>query len=406
MISIVQKTVPTNKALHELCAQGLERVLANSSLGFHQIPQRTDLWNRAQELGSQLNKNFNEMVIVGIGGSSLGPKALSEILGSASKGKKLHFCDNVDPLAFDKLFNSLIDHHKTVWVVISKSGSTIETLVSTDLLFARYQKLNMKPTCVLISEKRKNPLQEWALKNSIQHLEIPEDVGGRYSVLTAVGMLPIAFLGHSVSSLIQGATETLNNRPLVAELSAQFLQSFERQEWISFFWFYGSGFESWGRWLQQLWAESLAKTVDRKNQPATRVSTPMWAIGSSDQHSVLQQVMDGARDKFVVFQRVLEVERAGEKVMTTQFEHQNFFNGHTMGELIRAQAQGTCQALNERQVSTLTIETSGLDGKCLGAQLMLWQLVVASVAEVLDINAFDQPGVELGKRLARQILES
>jgi len=189
-------------------------------------------------------------------------------------------------------------------------------------------------------------------------------------------------------------------------MSAQFLQSFERQEWISFFWFYGSRYQNFGRWIQQLWAESLAKKLNRQNQVAKRVSTPMWAIGSSDQHSLLQQVIDGAKDKFVIFQRVREIEAGGAKLSSTQFAIQDFFLGHTMGQLIKAQAKATCQALNEHKISTMTLELADTSPECLGAQLLFWQLVVASIAEVLDINAFDQPGVELGKRLAKAILKS
>lgn len=408
MISIVQKSIPTKSEKLQTAKAALEKVLARKDLGFHQLPERDHLWSEIKSAASQLREQADELVVVGIGGSSLGPRALYELLAPQTpiKGKKLHFCDNVDALEFEFLFSQFKDWSRVAWVFISKSGSTIETLVSADFIHQKYQARQMSPTCLIISEKKTNPLEQWGKKLNLTHLEIPLDVGGRYSVLTAVGMLPMEFLGFSGADFRQGAQKILQQKDLISEMVAQVIQSFEREEWISFFWFYGAGYQNLGRWLQQLWAESLAKTQSRSGGAAKRVSTPMWAIGPSDQHSLLQQVMDGAKDKFVVFQRVQVIENAGEKLGTTQFSNQDFFLGHTMGQLIRAQAQGTCQALNEHKISTMTLEVEDASSKCLGAQLFFWQLVVASVAEVLDINAFDQPGVELGKRLAKAILKS
>ena len=408
MISVAQKAINTKPEAFKAAQSALDKVLSRKDLGFHQLTERGSLWSEAQKTADSLRSQADDLVIVGIGGSSLGPRALNELLceQKIAQGKRLHFCDNVDALEFEDLFLKLKDWSRTAWVFVSKSGSTIETLVTADFVYNRYATKNLKPISLIISEKKNNPLEQWGKKLGLVHLEIPEDVGGRYSVLTAVGMLPMAFLGFSVEEFRKGAAGTLKQKDLIAEMSAQVLQSFERQEWISFFWFYGSRYQNFGRWLQQLWAESLAKTESRAKLPAKRVSTPMWAIGSSDQHSLLQQVMDGAKDKFVIFQRIKSIENSGEKLTSTQFPGQEFFIGHSMGQLLKAQAQGTCQALNEQKISTLTLELENADPQCLGAQLMFWQLVVSSIAEVLDINAFDQPGVELGKRLAKVILKS
>ena len=384
----------------------LQAVKARKDLGFFKITERQELWSEVEKAATWAREKADDLVVVGIGGSSLGPKALEEIFRDSKNLKRIHFCDNVDAVEFQKLKDNLRNLERTVWTFVSKSGSTIETLVTADLVFQEYAQKNLKPQCLVVSEKVKNPLTEWAQARQFTCLEIPVDIGGRYSVFTAVGMLPMAFLGHAPSLFRKGADQALQSDALVSEMMTQVYQSFQRQEWISFFWFYSGLYANMGRWLQQLWAESLAKTVDRAGQPAHRVSTPMWALGSSDQHSLLQQVMDGAKDKFVVFTRFQAVEAKGDQVQKSMFPLQNFFDGHSMGQLLSAQAQGTRAALNEQKVSTLTLMTEGPSAESLGFQMMFWQLVVAGLGEMLNINAFDQPGVELGKRLAKQILKS
>ncbi|PIS10427.1 MAG: glucose-6-phosphate isomerase [Bdellovibrio sp. CG10_big_fil_rev_8_21_14_0_10_47_8] len=406
MIKILETSQKISDSSKNRTEAAYQKVLTRQDLGFHQMPDRLDLWTASQNLGRQLADSYDNMVVVGIGGSSLGPRALYEVLQNPKSKQKLYFCDNVDGVEFSRLWDQLSDLKKTIWVLISKSGSTIETLVSADFIHQIYQQKNQQASMVVVSETKSSPMMDWAKQQSVPTLEIPVDVGGRFSVFTAVGMLPMAFLGFPPEKFRQGALWARGQKSLISELSAHFLTSFDRGEWISFFWYYSSLFQNFGRWQQQLWAESLAKTLDREGKAAARVSTPMWAIGSSDQHSLLQQVMDGAKDKFVVFARFGEIESQSQKLLKTQFPFQDFFVGHSMGELISAQAQGTCKALIEQKVSTLTLHVQDLSPECLGAQMMLWQLVVATVGESLDINAFDQPGVELGKRLARAILKS
>lgn len=406
VIEIVDSHHSTEASEKTKCHSALQAVLKRQDLGFFQVPERQELWSAASKAGQKHRALSEDLVVVGVGGSSLGPKALYEIFEDPSSQHKIYFCDNVDPRDFDRLWKRLRNPSRTTWAFVSKSGSTIETLVAADLIQQHYLKSKATFNAIVISEKRSNVLTDWAQQRSIECLEIPMDVGGRFSVLTAVGMYPMAFLGLSLPEFQEGAKQALKNESLVADLMAQTYQSFQRSEWITFFWFYNSCYVSFGRWLQQLWAESLAKTEDRQGKPASRVSTPMWGIGSSDQHSLLQQLMDGAKDKLIVFTRFSEIEDNGEIVQDSHFRGQEFFNGHNMGQLIAAQSQGTRQALNEHQKSTLTLQVKDLSPRSLGFQMMLWQLVVAGLGERLNINAFDQPGVELGKKLTKQILKA
>ncbi len=406
MIQVVDALHSVSSEAKNQCKAALQSVLKRQDLGFFHLPQRQDLWAAAEAAGQKHAQISDELVVVGVGGSSLGPKALYEIFEDPRSPKQIYFCDNVDPIEFERMWQRIRNPAKTSWAFVSKSGSTIETLVAADLIQAQYQKTKDPFHAIVISEKRSNPLTDWAEKYGMQCLEIPVDVGGRFSVLTAVGMFPMAFMGLSVKAFQEGASQALKSEALIADLMAQVHASFQRSEWITFFWFYNSCYVSFGRWLQQLWAESLAKTENRKGQSAARVSTPVFGIGSSDQHSLLQQLMDGAKDKLILFCRYSNVETSGDAVHNSYFKGQDFFNGHSMGQLISAQAQGTRQALNERGISTLTLQIENVTPQSLGFQLMTWQLVVAGLGEMLDLNAFDQPGVELGKRLARQILQS
>jgi glucose-6-phosphate isomerase len=234
---------------------------------------------------------------------------------------------------------------------------------------------------------------------------LPNDVGGRYSVLSPVGMIPAVFDGMKIEKLREGARAAIRDRDLSARLIAQTALSFEREEWITLFWFYESTGRTVGAWLQQLWAESLAKKDDRQGKPAMRASSPLIALGAVDQHSLLQQVMDGAHDKFVIFVRAENAESGGPNLMASDFADGKPLVGQSLGRLLRAEVLATEQALHQSGVSTLTITTEGLDEAGLGEFLMTMQLVVAGMGEFMGLNPFDQPGVELGKRLAHEILK-
>lgn len=393
------------QATHSVKArQGLEAFLQRKDIGFSDIPNRSQLWNEASALGAKLRGEFHNMVLVGIGGSSLGPRVLADLYQEPQATHQLFFCDNVDPWEFDRLFKGLKNLDKTCWVFISKSGSTIETLTSLDFIQQRLGD-QLFSRAAVISENRENPLTAWAKKHAVPTLEIPVDVGGRFSVLSSVGMLPAAFLGVDIARVRKGAAAAISDKQKIIDMAAHALASFERQEWITQFWFYSSGLKNLGAWLQQLWAESLAKATDRKGQPAPRVSTPLSQVGACDQHSVLQQVMEGSRDKFAIFCRVQQVENSGEKLVQSQFKIQDFLAGKTMGALLAAEAGATQEALSHQGVSTLSLTMSDLSPESLGEIFMFWQLVVASLGECLDINAFDQPGVELGKKLAKESLK-
>lgn len=399
MITLKHETVNADSELSR-CEDGLKKLRARKDIGFLQLPARLELWKAC---AAQAEKVKGRVGVLGIGGSSLGGRALMDALGS----KKVEFFENVDGKDFWTRIEALKDIRDMHWVIISKSGSTIETLGQASFLIQHLEnlKISWKDRFTVVTESKSNPLNNWAKSHGISILEVPVDVGGRFSVLSPVGMFPAAAAGLDIEQIRQGAEWALTQDKLITKLMAQSLKSWDRQEWISLFWVYCNNLYTSGLWIQQLWAESLAKKTDRKGKAAPRVSSPMSLVGANDQHSVLQQVAEGARDKFIWFVRVTESETAGPKLERSLFSNQPYLTGKTMGAMLAAEAQATAKALQQNNVQSLTLELDRLDAFNMGAFFMLMELVVGSLGEVLDINAFDQPGVELGKRLALDILK-
>lgn len=389
----------------------LKALKARTDLGFLQLPQREELWTSSEARGREIRKQARELFVLGMGGSSLGGRALVQALRKWNEPHSVEFLDNVDADRFWKILKSRRDLTNAHFVIVSKSGNTIETLTMAEFIdqhlrSSGFKKLSTVST--VISEIDDNPLMRWARKEGVPALEIPKDVGGRFSILTPVGLLPAAFYGLDVAALREGAAWAYDQDELLAELTAQSLASFSREEWVTLFWAYADGLRDFGFWTQQLWAESLGKAKGRDGKAAPRASTPMAAVGSSDQHSILQQVMEGARDKFLWFFRVNQSELSstndGAKIEKTLFDCQNLMNGKSMGDLFAAMAQATQSALEKQGVQSLTLTTDKLDERSMGALFMMLEMVVGAIGEAMNINAFDQPGVEAGKIIAREIL--
>ncbi|MGZ3772373.1 MAG: glucose-6-phosphate isomerase [Pseudobdellovibrionaceae bacterium] len=403
MLEITQTGHKLDNTVLAQCKESLQTFLNRKDIGFPFLVERMPLWQQSYEIGRQFNHRFKKLVVVGLGGSSLGTRVIAEVFRS----KNLFFIDNVDALEFETLVEDLGDLRQVGWAFISKSGTTIESLCTLEFLDQLYKQENLvlASQSLVISENKENTLTQWAKTNGIPTCEIPVDVGGRFSVLSPVGMMPAAYLGLDLEKIRLGARKALLETDVIAQTMAQVAQSYQREEWITLLWFYNSRLKNFGAWYQQLWAESLGKKVDRKGKAAPRASTPMSAVGASDQHSILQQVMEGTRDKFVIFFRAEDAEGGSQKLHKAQFKETMDLEGRTMGELLRAEALATQEALTQNEVSTMTLKTKVLDEETLGYMFMFWQLVVAGLGEYLQIDAFDQPGVELGKRLAKQKLK-
>lgn len=407
MWRLEHETVKVEASLLEQARVGLASLKRREDLGFLKLAERDYLWASSDLRARDVRATSKRLVVLGMGGSSLGGRALLQALGRHDNEHELVFIDNVDADHFWKWLKSRKNFEGYHWAIVSKSGNTIETLTMAEFI-DQHLRLSGFPglsaNATVISESADNPLMRWARKESVPTLEIPKDVGGRFSVLSPVGVFPAAFYGFDTAKIRSGAAWALRHDELVVQLTAQSLASFAREEWVTLFWSYADGLRDFGLWTQQLWAESLGKRMNRNGGLAPRASTPLPAIGSSDQHSILQQVMEGPRDKFLWFLRVDQSEESGAPLERNLFDCQALMQGKGMGELFGAMADATRAALTQQRVQSLTLRAKRLDEESLGALFMILQLTVGSIGEALNINAFDQPGVELGKKLAKELL--
>ncbi|MBC7419413.1 MAG: glucose-6-phosphate isomerase [Bdellovibrio sp.] len=399
-------TTNPNLKMHfrdEDVAASFAKLLARKDLGFLNLPNDQESLAKSSALGSQISANYEHLVLVGIGGSSMGPRALAEISGST----KISFLDNVDSMETEAVIANLKNLSKTAWLFISKSGTTIEVLWTLELAEQIYRQHNTEffPHTFYITEDTDNTLNNLAKKHQRPRLAIPLDVGGRFSVLSPVGLVIAQYLDRSPKLLLEGAREALQARELLITSVNQYLSSFERNEVITLFWFYSSRMRWFGCWLQQLWAESLGKkeTIDGKTAP--HFSSPMISIGTCDQHSILQQIMEGPKNKFVNIFRFLDVEKSKHKIKTTQFAETKLLENLNFGELIKAEAVATEMALQSTALSTTSFELIDHGDKSLGFLFMFYQLLVATIGEHTRINAFNQPSVALSKKLTLELLK-
>lgn len=363
-----------------------------------QLSQGQDL----QKKLAAVKDKYSTIAVVGIGGSSLGVQVLEDYFAKTN----FIFFDNVDAFQFEHQMMALKDLKKTLWLFISKSGETIETLVALELIHQFYfeKSLNLVDQTIVITENKSNSLYNWAVKNKVLTFEVPLVVGGRYSVLSHVGLVPAILMNLDISAFEKGARSALASKKQISEFVAEVLQSYQRKESITVLWSYSSRLKKFGFWWQQLWAESLGKKVNLRGGPAPAASTPLPLIGATDQHSVLQQVAEGVRDKFVVFLRSGASEQGEFKIKQPIFESSAVLKSQTMGALLSAEAEATRISLDTLKVSNLTLKIDQHNEETLGYLFMFFQLAVLAIGQALEINPVDQPGVEHGKILCKQIL--
>lgn len=405
MISLSHLSVSIPDNVYQLSERGYSQLIQRQDLEFLKLPYKEDMWAAVKKRANEIRKNYDQVVVVGIGGSSLGTSMLYQAL-LHHLDRKVFFFDNVDGLAFWHHIKKILYDTKTHWVIVSKSGSTVETLAQTQFIHQVLleNRIKLSQHATVITEESPNPLYHWATKTQTYLLKLPKTLVGRYSVLSPVSLLPMAFAGLDIEDLQNGAIAGLKNKNIVIELIAQTFESWQRKEWITLIWSYSDGLRQFGFWLQQLWSESLAKANTHKGLKPMRVSTPMPLVGTCDQHSVLQQVVEGFHDKFVWFIRSKEAECFGPQLSEVIFPTQSYIKDSCLGSVLATQINGTRQLLNQKQIPSLTLGLNQQSALIMGELAMVLQLMVGSLGEILDINAFNQPGVDLCKKLTEKYL--
>ncbi|MEX2536513.1 MAG: glucose-6-phosphate isomerase [Trueperaceae bacterium] len=354
-----------------------------------------------------------DLVVLGIGGSSLGAMTVVSALQHPyralqlqGEGLRLHFVDNVDPDVVQSLLE-VLDPRRTLVNVISKSGTTAETMAAY-LAFRQWLEQALgeefSSRIVATTDPESGILRPLAQRRGYRTFTVPPSVGGRFSVLSAVGLLPIALAGIDVRGLLGGAARAnetvrkpLSENPILQAALIQYL-AYRRGKAISVLMPYSSRLRNLGGWFVQLWAESLGKAESRSGSRVHEGSTPLAAMGATDQHSQVQLFNEGPNNKLVAFIRLQEFDGVT-KIPDSEpgLEELGYLAGESFNKLINAEQAATAHALAQHGRPNYTLGLERLDAASLGElmQFLMWQTAV--MGELTEINTFDQPGVELGK---------
>ena len=393
----------------------------SGDMGFLELPYDADGLDHTQELADRLEGRFENLVMIGIGGSALGARTLRDALlgplwnersNEQREGRpRMYILDNVDPGGVLDVVEHL-DLRRTLFNVVSKSGSTAETmalyLVIEGLLIEEIGTERAGEHFVFTTDPENGPLRSIAEAEGIESLPIPRNVGGRFSVLSPVGLFPAALAGLDAAGLLAGAgradeycrTPTLQENP--AGLMATLLHAAHSESGASIHVMmpYSERLRSFSFWFQQLWAESLGKAHDRSGNIVHTGPTPLPAVGVTDQHAQVQLFIEGPLDKVVIF-LALTGERRDINIATHRaaLPSAGYLGGHTVGQLMDAERQATAEVLRRSGRANMTLEMECLDASTLGELFMLISVATVYAGALYDVNPLDQPGVELGKQL-------
>lgn len=389
--------------------------------GYRELEQQSAERGRVVAFAESVKGRYDDVVVLGIGGSSLGAMALrTALLPTAWNARtkderagrpRLHVLDNVDPRTIAGLL-SIVPLERAIFVVISKSGGTIETLAQYLVVRDRLSRAGLDAATHLafVTDPAKGALRTIAARDGIPVFSVPPNVGGRFSVLSPVGTLPAALCGIDVEALCAGAA-AVRDATMGSDLAQNAAGLFATLQWrahaqagqgMHVMMPYSDALRDMAPWFVQLWAESLGK-VDADDLHVG--PTPIASIGATDQHSQVQLFMEGPADKTVTFLRLsaaandVEIPRleAGEKALA-------FLGGHTLGELLDVECRATASALARAGRPSMTMTIDASDAWHVGG-LMMWLMQATTLAGALyRVNPLDQPGVELGKRLANKEL--
>jgi glucose-6-phosphate isomerase len=398
---------------------------AAGEAGFADLGTRTDLADACVEAAAEIREEASDFVHLGIGGSALGPRALVGALASSRYnlkdrrrrgGPRIFFMENLDPESIASL-REIVDPART-WVhVVSKSGGTVETvsqwLVVRGWLAEAVGDKAARRRVIITTDPEKGYLRRIARDEGIRALEVPPNVGGRFSALTPVGLLPLAVAGVDPRGVLEGAravsetcasAEILENPALRLAAALHALHTRKRKE-IHVLMAYADALADTAEWFRQLWAESLGKRRDREGRAVAAGPTPVKAVGAIDQHSQLQLYLEGPENKAVL---LLGVKRFRETVSVPRdpagHPETVYLGGHEIGEILEVERRATEEALIRHGRPSGTLLLEALPPAPLGAPYQLLGLATAYAGELYGVNAFDQPAVELGKRITHRAL--
>lgn len=367
-----------------------------------------------KEFAAMVENRFDNVLILGMGGSALGGKAVCEALlppywnfltkEQRNNFPRIFFLDNIDPDQMNSLLN-ILDLKKTLVNVITKSGSTAEVMAQFMVIKDRMEKElqeDYRKNIIATTDKNVGILKQLSDQEGYKTFYIPDDVGGRFSVFSAVGLLPFALVGINIDEITQGIKNmdlALKNTDIHYNIAAQnalihFLMNVKKGKKISVMMPYSYRLRFIADWYCQLWAESLGKERDRNNNIVNAGQTPVKAIGVTDQHSQIQLYNEGPNDKIINFLRVGEYDTGLEIPNIFEYTGISYLGGKTINQLFNAEADSTMASLIDYKRPNVTITVPKVTPYYLGQLLYMFQIQTAITGALYNIDAFNQPGVE------------
>ena len=407
--------------------QEVRRRRAAGEYGFYQLVDQVETVREITTFAEGLGQAHDHVLVLGIGGSALGTKALLSALRRPAwnelddEGReffpRLTVLENVDPTSVNAALRR-IDPRRVLVNVISKSGGTAETMAQYLIVRAWLEDALGSAAhrhLVFTTDPARGALRELAARDAIASLSVPPSVGGRFSVLSPVGLLPAALVGIDIGALLAGArraieraeTADLRQNPAALYAALHWAADAELGARIHVLMPYSDRLKEFAEWYRQLWAESLGKRVDRSGREVHTGPTPVGAIGATDQHSQVQLFMEGPFDKVITF---AVIDDLGEDITIPPPPTDvpgawplpadlGYLTGHTLGELLRAEYEATATALARMGRMSCTLRLPDLSAATFGEAIMFYQLATGYAGVWYGVDPFDQPGVELGKQL-------
>lgn len=405
---------------------------AEKKYGFYELYKDEETHKKIRTTASEfLNRGIENLVILGIGGSALGITALNTALNGpyynllSKKERKgyprLFVMDNIDPVTFRRMMKLCLPE-KTLYNTISKSGETAETMCQLLIVLKELEdtigKEKIKEHLVITTSPRgenapKSLLHPVADKYGITQFEIPLNVGGRFSVFSPVGLFPSAMLGFDIDALADGCAEidalcskeSFEENPAYQFAGIHYILDKNKGKKISVMMPYSDRLKDIADWYCQLWAESLGKKDDIHGNEIFNGQTPVKALGATDQHSQIQLYREGPNDKII---NLISVENLGETLpvpeILPEIPELEYIRGQSMNELLYAEFQGTRDALTLSQRPVIQIKMKEISEFTVAQLLYMLEVATAMAGKLYAINAFNQPGVEEGKKIARKLM--
>jgi len=377
------------------------------TIGYYNLPEQdiAPILKYCKSIPSEIES----IAVIGIGGSSLGAKAVYGFLRTVEKPvRKLYFFESTDPINIRNLLAS-IDIDKTHFLVISKSGTTVETFAIYKYIFSKQN----NPNAYTFITDPDSALEHYAKKINAQVLHLPDNVGGRFSVLSVVGLVPLALCGIDIQSLLDGANSIKKSffehgylQDILLQKSLFYAKNHAKYH-INCLFAYSESLKYFTEWYVQLWGESLGK---KQKHSAFHVGlTPIGLIGPKDQHSFLQLIMEGTRDKSVTFIQIEDFQNKIEipSMSLPHLESLDTLNSLYFSDLITMQCNSVIEALlEEGDIPLDSIIIPKIDAENIGSLIFYYELLTSLVGELIDVNTYDQPGVEAAKIILKKKLSN